>query len=355
MKTPPPYAIFFVLSIILMVTMGCALANMLLAETPTPTSIEPTLGATNMVPPAITDTPAPAENETTEPVEAATATLPSPTYPVTESGSCTSDQCVFEGTFLLARPIGSTGRNIIDPTYRFGTNGGGKSDPNHGVSFLNSTGVPVLAAANGEVIVAGDDTKKRYARYHNKYGNLVILEHELPGLNIPVYTLYAHLSELFVDEGDFVDGGQEIGLVGASGDTSGSILHFEVRYGENSYNTVRNPDLWLLPLTDEDGQTQGTLAGRVVDEQGIIIPIPHFVIERLAGPGLPALDTFYTGSYFEKRLVGLNPWEESFALGDLPLGSYQITFLWNDHTYQRVVDILPGQLTYVTFQIEDEN
>jgi len=122
MKSQALYTFIIVFSIMVMVTMGCALASRVLEETQPSASVDPTLDSTIDAPPAITGTPAQANNETSEPVEAATATLPSPTYPAAESGSCTSDQCIFDGTFLLARPIGSTGRNKIDPTYRFGSN-----------------------------------------------------------------------------------------------------------------------------------------------------------------------------------------------------------------------------------------
>jgi murein DD-endopeptidase MepM/ murein hydrolase activator NlpD len=340
---------------LVIITMGCALASQVMGVDESPPSANSTPAATIEVLPTIADTPTSAAIETSESVEVATATLPSTPEPPTEFSPCYSEQCITDGTFFLSRPIGPTGRNIIDPTYRFGDNRRGKSDPNHGVSFLNSMGTPVLAAASGEVVAAGDDHNKVYAMYPDRYGNLVILKHNLHGLSQPVFTLYAHLSEIFVEEGEFVDNGQEIGLVGMSGDTSGSNLHFEVRLGENSYQAVRNPELWLQNLLDEEGQTQGTIAGRVVDDNGKVILIPHFVIERLGGPGQPALDTLYIGSYTEKRLTGLSPWEESFAMGDLPPSSYQITFLRNNDTHQRVVDVLPGQLTFVTFQIEGEN
>ena len=57
------------------------------------------------------------------------------------------------------------------------------------------------------------------------YGGRVIIDH-----NIDYVTLYAHLSQAFVREGDVVRKGQVIGLSGSTGNSTGPHLHFEVRY-----------------------------------------------------------------------------------------------------------------------------
>jgi hypothetical protein len=94
------------------------------------------------------------------------------------------------------------------------------------------------------------------------------------------------------------------------------------------------------------------IAGRILDKEGRQIRIPNIVIERLTGPGMPAQDTFYTNTYDENRLVGLDPWQESFAIGELPPGEYQISFL-RGKMQQLEVEVLPGQLTLVTFQLDE--
>jgi hypothetical protein len=149
-----------------------------------------------------------------------------------------------------------------------------------------------------------------------------------------------------------VQAGQQIGLVGSSGSVRGSTLHFEVRLGENNYDAVRNPELWLAPLTDEAGQALGALAGSISDAQGAQISVSNIQIEQLSPSGGPAVDQVYVKTYSEGRLAGLSPWEESFAAGDLPPGSYQISFYHSNDLYQRVVEILPGQLTFVTFVVQ---
>jgi murein DD-endopeptidase MepM/ murein hydrolase activator NlpD len=107
------------------------------------------------------------------------------------------------------------------------------------------------------------------------YGNLVVIEHTVPAgcaafpeLPRPVYTLYAHLSEVLVTVGQQVQVGQEIGKVGMSGVAQGPHLHFEVRLGENTYEAVRNPDLWLSSHADQEGTLNGALAGCFIDSYG---------------------------------------------------------------------------------------
>lgn len=85
-----------------------------------------------------------------------------------------------------------------------------------GVDLPLKTGDPVYAAFSGKV---------RLSKYYTGYGNLVIIRHE-NGLE----TYYGHLSKRKVEVGDWVDAGQEIGLGGSTGRSTGPHLHFETRY-----------------------------------------------------------------------------------------------------------------------------
>lgn len=96
-----------------------------------------------------------------------------------------------------------------------------------GVEFDVPTGTPVRAVADGRV---------RFAGRFRGYGNTVILDH-----GDQYFTVSAHLSELRVGVGDWVDAGAEIGRSGESGSLTGPQLYFEVRRG----GTALDPREWL--------------------------------------------------------------------------------------------------------------
>lgn len=96
---------------------------------------------------------------------------------------------------------------------------------NHnGIDLRGSTGTPVRAAADGEVVIAG-------AR--GGYGNTVVVGH-----GGGMATLSAHLSQVLVRSGQTVKAGQVVGLVGSTGMSTGPHLHFEVRLGGTPVNPL---------------------------------------------------------------------------------------------------------------------
>jgi len=339
------YPLLILAVFLLLVAVGCSTgggppADVDSADTSTEAAPEPTVLPAQ---PEAEEPTAPPPTEATAPTEVPPE---EPEQPPVDLTPCTDEVCVVSGSFILARPVGPSGRQSIDPSFRFGDYRQSNQLTHRGVDFLNSTGTPVVAAADGVVVLAGDDLNIPYGPRKNFYGNLVILEHNLPGLSEPLFTLYSQLSEVLVEEGQAVAAGEEIALVGMSGAVPGSTLHFEVRVGENSYQEARNPELWL-----ERDQSLGALAGSVINDQGEYEPVENIVIEQLAGPGLPAIDQFYLTTYEKKELRGQSPWNESFALSDLPPGEYQITFMLNG-LQQMEVEVEPGMLTLVTFVIE---
>lgn len=92
----------------------------------------------------------------------------------------------------------------------------------HGVDIDLQVGDPVRSAFPGMI---------RVSRYFRGYGNVVIVRHP-NGLE----TLYAHLHRSLVNPGEQVSSGERIAIGGNSGHSTGSHLHFEVRYKGVSLN-----------------------------------------------------------------------------------------------------------------------
>lgn len=86
----------------------------------------------------------------------------------------------------------------------------------NGVTIRSAEGTPIRAVYGGKVI---------FADWFSGYGRIIIVDH-----GGGYYTLYGHLSELRVDEGDNVEADRVIGLVGDSGSLEGPSLYFEIRY-----------------------------------------------------------------------------------------------------------------------------
>ncbi|MFE9925455.1 peptidoglycan DD-metalloendopeptidase family protein [Streptomyces sp. NPDC005774] len=84
-----------------------------------------------------------------------------------------------------------------------------------GVDFAIPTGTSLKAVGAGTVVSAG---------WAGSYGNQVVIK-----LNDGRYAQYAHLSSLSVSAGQAVSGGQQVGLSGSTGNSTGPHLHFEIR------------------------------------------------------------------------------------------------------------------------------
>ncbi len=257
------------------------------------------------------------------------AVAPSPTPPAAE--------------FPFRVPLPPQANRTISPNYRFGTDMEGAREVHHGVEFENPVGTEVLAAAAGTVVFAGTDDQAQLSPWALFYGKAVVLEHRLPGRDTPLYTLYAHLSEVLVRAGEQVEAGTLLGRVGMSGSASGPHLHFEVRVGENAYERSSNPELWLAP---EGGR--GSLTGRIATPGGVLLRHLNVILIALEGGDGAA---YYLQTYAESGLSAAE-WGENFALWNLPAGRYRVEFIAGGLHRQEIV-IRPGARTVFVYPPQD--
>jgi hypothetical protein len=284
-----------------------------------------------------TDTPVPttASEVVTEPE---TTNTPQPTFtppalPLTS----------LEDHYWFRRPIPEGGTVWTDKVYPYGSNRGGTLRTHHGVEFYVPSGTEVLSVASGTVRVAGTDESVAYGPHTNFYGNLIVIEHDTRLNGQPVFTLYGHLSEIFVGEGQHVDTQQIIAYSGASGVADGAHLHLEVRLGTNSYDTTRNPLLWLYPFPD-----RGTVVGRVIWPDGSLAAQAPISLNRIDAPSRYLATTSYADT-------SVNPdgiWNENFAIDDVDAGYYEVIVTNGSEKYKVELWVYPYRTSFVEIILE---
>jgi murein DD-endopeptidase MepM/ murein hydrolase activator NlpD len=137
-------------------------------------------------------------------------------------------------------------------SFRYTSPFGVRSDPFHstaamhaGIDLAAPTGTPVHATADGLV---------SRAEVASGYGNLVQLDH-----GAGVQTRYGHLLRILVKAGQSVHRGDVIALVGSTGRSTGSHLHYEVRVADRAIDPLP-----FMARGDEQlalQQTVGPVAG----------------------------------------------------------------------------------------------
>lgn len=100
--------------------------------------------------------------------------------------------------------------------------------PHHGTDIKVEIGDTIRAAFDGKVRLVMKSSQT------GGYGHLIVIRHA-NGLE----TYYGHLSKMFVAEGEIVKAGEIIGCGGNTGRSTGSHLHFEVRYQGQSFDPER--------------------------------------------------------------------------------------------------------------------
>lgn len=114
-------------------------------------------------------------------------------------------------------------------------------------------GTPVVAALSGRVVSSG---------LAGGYGIALELEHAKPLRR----TLYGHLSEIYVKDGQQVRQGEVIGRVGSTGLSTGPHLHFELRKPEDGGWVATDPGAMdLNPLAGGDGDAVAMLVAQLLE------------------------------------------------------------------------------------------
>jgi murein DD-endopeptidase MepM/ murein hydrolase activator NlpD len=243
--------------------------------------------------------------------------------------------------FYFGRPIGADQVNWPLADYRYG----GvffKNEVHTGVDIPAPRGTPVLAAGSGKINWAGFGLYSQTENLDDPYGLAVSIRHNFGYQGNTLFTVYGHMDKIFVVQGQYVNTGDMIGLVGDTGHVTGVHLHFEVRVGKDNFYGSRNPELWTSPPMG-----WGILAARVMRTDGGLLDRTTVNIHSLD-----------TNQYWDVKTYGIgavNPdpfYKENMVIGDLPAGRYDVWIKFDDSIYNQEIQIQPGLVSFFTFQGE---
>lgn len=187
-------------------------------EEPAPET-EPEPSSVPTAAPAVTPTEEPAPEVGAEPSSAPTA-VPTTAPTATPEAVPVEDPYV-PGFTVIESELGGAHAWPVPDNFTV-TQGCG--DQHAALDIAADTGTPVIATDDGTVTVTQTWNGIVTQGDNNSYGNMVQVTHA-----DGTVTLYAHLSEINVRQGDTVVRGQQIGRIGSTGNSSGPHLHFEVR------------------------------------------------------------------------------------------------------------------------------
>jgi murein DD-endopeptidase MepM/ murein hydrolase activator NlpD len=243
--------------------------------------------------------------------------------------------------FYFTRPIAADNVNWPLAEYRYGGVFFAPNIVHTGEDIDADEGTPILAAGPGTVISAdwGLYTEAP-GNKNDPYGQAVVVRHDFGYKGLNLFTIYAHMSKIIAVVGQHVETGDVLGLVGATGATTGPHLHFEVRTGTNTFFQTYNPELWVAPP-----QGWGVLVGRITDEKGELLNL--YPLEVRPYPSEKPVHKAFT---YALGPVNSDPYyQENMVLSDLPAGIYKILINYKDKDIQGFMEIYPGQVTYFTF------
>ena len=98
-----------------------------------------------------------------------------------------------------------------------------------GIDFASWSGAPIQATADGII---------EYAGWSGSFGFVIVIDHDYG-----YRTIYAHCSQLLVEQGVLIKKGQIIAQVGTTGISTGSHLHYEIKKWRKSVNPIAYLDI----------------------------------------------------------------------------------------------------------------
>lgn len=113
----------------------------------------------------------------------------------------------------------------VTDTYGYTRDTVGYSIAHKGTDFRAAKGTPVLAINRGVVRLIGS---------YKESGKMIIVDH-----GFGLYSLYLHLSKIYVNRGELVTSGETIGLSGDTGYAERPHLHLSIRLNGNSIDPVK--------------------------------------------------------------------------------------------------------------------
>jgi murein DD-endopeptidase MepM/ murein hydrolase activator NlpD len=254
---------------------------------------------------------------------------------------------ITETHFWMSKPLPpGIGRILTNQRFPYGWDENGRLLLHTGVDTAEDLGTPLLAVADGTVVVAQSDYSAWYGWRCDWYGHLVVIELDERWQDQPVYALYGHVLNLQVQAGDRVERGQQVAEIGIGGAATNPHLHFEVRVGANEFANTRNPILWLDP-----GPDRGVIAGRLVDPEGR----PWQGVPLALVNDEDQSEIFPTWSYLGDPQNLMNPdegWAENFVFSDIRAGNYHVITQIQGVEYQVPVQLIPGEVAVVEIVTE---
>lgn len=296
--------------------------------------------AVALIPDLSTPTPTPAPSPTAPPVRLEPGRIWSSFAPASDPTH-----------FWVGRPHPSSVANqIAAASYQFGSTGGGRYRPHHGMDIANPMGTPVRAATTGEVVHAGRDDVELLGPYNDFYGNAVVIRLDrrlaVAGGEMDVYVLYGHLSEVYVQRGQRVQSDDLVGAVGMTGIAIGPHLHVEMRVGANVYEASVNPYLWVDP-----GEGNGAVAVRLLTADGRTWPRANVTLARFNGN----LATWARVMEVYPDNESINPdpaFGENGAMEAVPAGVYYLVASVNGERVSGEVTVEAGKTSFVELRTQ---